>query len=414
MALDAATLVNAGGGIAFMAAGGVAFVLARGVPPRSGHVPLGFALVAYGAAYVAANVIAAFTSAGVALMDAAQTPLFFAVAIGFGVFLVRGPWRVPANERLLQGLFAAAAALLVLWVAFLWMMADAAILPTTAGFASELGAALVALVAAERALAGGDARRTRALGALALGIQAFLAYAIGTNVSWAASGFGSTLLLRAGWFVVGCIPLLAVVFSWLAVTRAPGGRVGWLVSWGLLGMLLVGQVDPLGDSSPFRGIVRTIGALLVMFALTTGALDNGTRPAPAVRRSTMAASALALLFVVAQVAQNFLSTQYGLLMGGVVAGAFLFAAQPLQRAMERITERAPAPTTPHPAPATQRRTPSSAEAYRHALRAAMRDGHLSRREERHLAELARVLGIDAAQALDLREEIEREAKPPGS
>lgn len=145
-----------------------------------------------------------------------------------------------------------------------------------------------------------------------------------------------------------------------------------------------------------RGIARAIAFALIAYAFLRhlGASTSAARG----NRTAAITGALAALFIVAQVAQNFLSAQYGLLMGGVVAGALLFAAQPIQRAIEG---RAPGPA---PGPADGRKE----EAYRKALRFALRDGHVSREEELHLHEIAQVLGIPGRRAHELLIETERE------
>jgi hypothetical protein len=156
------------------------------------------------------------------------------------------------------------------------------------------------------------------------------------------------------------------------------------------------------SDSPIYGITRAVGAVLLVLAVIRGDVLQVPLPRIAVRRGAIATGALALLFIVAQVAQNFFSAEYGLLMGGVLAGGFVFAASPLQRAIERSGDRQK-PGSAAPA--------SAVVAYKAALRAAMRDGTLTRREERHLAEAAVALGISPVQALDLRDAVERE---PGS
>src|SRR5204863_2694547 len=78
---------------------------------------------------------------------------------------------------------------------------------------------------------------------------------------------------------------------------------------------------------------------------------RGTVRAAQSKRLVAAPVALALVFIVAQVAQNFFSAKYGLYLGGVVAGTFLFAASPLQRAMERTSGR--------PAAVSERQLPTA-------------------------------------------------------
>lgn len=117
------------------------------------------------------------------------------------------------------------------------------------------------------------------------------------------------------------------------------------------------------------------------------------------RRGTFATGVLASFFIVAQVAQNYFSASYGVLIGGVVAGAFLFAASPIQHAIEG---RGWVPARGEAA------DPRIVDAYRHAVRAAIADGRVTRAEEVHLGEVAASLGITAADAARLRHEVEDE------
>lgn len=156
-----------------------------------------------------------------------------------------------------------------------------------------------------------------------------------------------------------------------------------------------GPIDAIG---PF-GLLRTAGAVLLVLAVVKYDVLGVPLPRLVMRRGVLAGGALAVLFIVAQVAQNFLSAKYGLLMGGVLAGGFVFAASPIQRAIERSTERQKA---------TAATSDAARAGYKAALRAAMRDGTLTRREERHLAEVALALGLSPVQSLDLRDEVERE------
>jgi hypothetical protein len=86
-----------------------------------------------------------------------------------------------------------------------------------------------------------------------------------------------------------------------------------------------------------------------------------------------------------------------------VAGAFLFAAAPLQRALEGRSRGA---TTPEP------RAPASAvheDVYRSAVRLALRGG-IDPREEVELMRIADAHGITHMRAAALRREVEADAR----
>jgi hypothetical protein len=124
-----------------------------------------------------------------------------------------------------------------------------------------------------------------------------------------------------------------------------------------------------------------------------------------VSKGAVGAGALAVLFIVAQVAQNFFSAQYGLYMGGIIAGTFLFVASPVQKAIERRAGNAPAKAGTRP---------GKEEAYRSALRFALRDRALSPQERIALAHLADELGLTAGRAAELESEVVDDGITPKS
>lgn len=144
--------------------------------------------------------------------------------------------------------------------------------------------------------------------------------------------------------------------------------------------------------------------LFVLVGIGVLALSRG-------ERRGLLVGAAATTFGMTWVTQNFLSAEYGLLMGGVIAGTLLFAVNPIQRAVERLAEKA-VPVSrmegdggPSPmAGATARRD----EDFRNALRLALRDRKIKVEEERQLFRLAETLGIGAARAFELRLEVDAE------
>lgn len=318
------------------------------------------------------------------------------------------------------------AAIVLASVGFLANFADGT--PTVLAFGGHTGAAALAvflltllvwvgayggfLLASLRLAFAPRVDRERALVAAALALPTGLWHVPGmTTVAdpdpFTPLSLGITLLL------VGVVSA-----CWLAAAHRGGGRFSVAIAWSFpataLAAYIVLATVGLGASTGndrigLTGILRIAAFAVAALAVVKTELLGVALPRFARRRGTLAAVALAMLFIVAEVMQNVFSATYGLVTGGIVAGAFLFAAAPVQRTIERIldpraTPRGAVPHAPSEIPV------DAADAYRHALRAAMREGGLSRREERHLALLARALGIDAAQALELREEIENEAR----
>lgn len=205
---------------------------------------------------------------------------------------------------------------------------------------------------------------------------------------------------------------VASVLPWLRLRSRGGSWTGVKVALGLLSWAAFWEIvfpRLLRSAANFQG---TMGVVEVgaAFGLALAVLRHHAfgidPPNMANARGAATAAALAALFVVAQIAQNFLSAEFGLLLGGAVAGAFLFAASPIQRALEGRVGRI------SPAGDTRRAARSDGEeAYRKALRIALRDRNLTRDEETHLYELADQLGIGAGRARALMVEIEREVAP---
>ncbi|MBI4392321.1 MAG: hypothetical protein HY556_00790 [Euryarchaeota archaeon] len=256
---------------------------------------------------------------------------------------------------------------------------------------------LAAFALAPRRLAMGDPRRPpRRLLMYAFGL--YLAYSMGANVvAYDLSGY------------VVLFPLVvALAVALLVAGAAPGGlpeRDGALV---ILAAGLAGAISETWGGATTSGlgvgILRIVGVAVLAYSVFRYDLLGVPLPRIAEHRGSLAMASLASLFIVAQIAENYLSAEYGLLMGGVVAGALLFAANPIQRAMERTT----APVGPHRAPATVERREESERAYRVALRRFLVDGDISAEEEIALAHLADEAGVTVRRTIELRHEVERE------
>lgn len=202
---------------------------------------------------------------------------------------------------------------------------------------------------------------------------------------------------RVGFIVAG-LALLPPLFLLLAV-----GRIGrwsrWVPATAMLLLLASTVVESLlllddRNDSGFGGIASLLFLSLVAFAVFRLDLLGATVPRP--RAGALAAIALAALFITAQVAQNFLSDQLGLLLGGVVAGAVVFAAFPLQRAAERAIE-------------ARGRTSDKAggvhDEYRRAAEVAWMDGRLGEKERLLLRQVRDRLGLSSAVAEGIEDEV---------
>ena len=183
-----------------------------------------------------------------------------------------------------------------------------------------------------------------------------------------------------------------------------GGIVIATASGVLSGLLFL--VDPL-TRVPFAvdGVWRFAMPLLFVYALLRRQLfGKEVRLRLAISRSTIAAVFIAVFFAASEAAQQFFGESLGSAYFGIAAaGALVFALAPLQRAAERLAEKAVPDVSSMPS-----RSRSRERAYRLALLAAVDGGPLTAKEEMHLADLAEELGIGAGEALRLRRDVEQE------
>lgn len=271
-----------------------------------------------------------------------------------------------------------------------------------------------ALMQALRCSSESDECSARASALLVAGWGIYPAFLTGGQVAIVATlRFGLT---PPGLATTGVLALAVAVIVAMLLYSTRRTKRARNVAWLLLACELAGMVDQgLGGTyvTPWVGVARSIGAVMIAVAVFREAALGFELGLPTIRRGTTATVVLAGFFIVAQIAQNFLSDEYGLVMGGVVAGALLFAANPIQRAIERDwADRAQATTSaafPMARGAPAAATASKEEAYRNALRIALRDRVLTEDEEVQLAHLSDELGLTHRRAREIRNEVQREA-----
>lgn len=393
MALDLApdALIRAGSGVLFVL---LSFFVLATSRWRVGHLLLGTVFLGFGSYFLLANVA----------RGAPWWPVAYFAAPGLAATFVF-PTRARGREAAATaGALALGVVLSAVLVGFPFA-GDVA--PLTNGNTISRAVAIMAFLAwTARATSATSEERVKHA-ALALALGPYAAWHAGNAIVDVAIGetLPAYLLVTAG--------VAASALVWIATEARHADRIGLRVGLLILALMVGGAFKdvlyrtPGIDTTGTIGLARIAGwAIIVWAILRHDLLDIGLRGV-AIRRGTIGAASLAALFVVAQVAQSFFSAQYGLIMGGVVAGAMLFAASPIQRAVERLQTPAPASASA-PAPWSDER---AVKAYRHAVRAALNDGALNAAEEEHLAEVAETLGIGAAQALRLRRE--EEALLPG-
>ena len=397
MALDFSpdALIRGGSGFVLMAVGVVILLLAGRA--RAGRALAGYC-IAFGTGFIVINFLGddllsiGLWARGLTSFAAAGFLLWFHQASPWRARVMRRVEWMAAAVALFAGILAEASSAIPshLVVSQIGGYDDplAAQVTNLAGVVLFSAATFVALCAASATRSG---RHVRAATLLTIGVLAYHAYvAFGLAVNplmeaLPADGFGDLGPMMAAIVIVGAV--------WLRTDPWP--------AWGLFGAGLASMVATtwwpgfIGDV----GIVRCLAAILVAVAVVRHDLLGVPLAAPKVRRGAVATGALALLFIVAQVAQNFFSAQYGLLTGGVVAGAFLFAANPIQKRIERAGEG-----KSHTRPTAA--APQAEAAFRNAVALAYKDRRFTHKEELALADLAEQLGLGARRATEIRHEIE--------
>lgn len=240
----------------------------------------------------------------------------------------------------------------------------------------------------------------RSLGIVAVGFAMFTA---GTFFQIARAARGDIPISDA---IYAAAYVILPVLLWLHAARGPHGGVARNVIIASVAVHLSSYA--IGLMAFATG--RLLGGLLLAYAVLRGHMEGVDIKARfAISRSTIAAAFVAVFFIASEGAQ-ILFGQGNEWVGLSAAGVLVFAIAPLQRAAERLAEKAVPLAAIAPPAGPSAGPPSDAleAAFMTAVRAAIQDGSLTRREEHHLAELAGHLGLSAKRALELRERIEEE------
>ena len=282
----------------------------------------------------------------------------------------------------------------------------------------SLGAAYLLVREARREMRA-DLRDGRVL--IALGISLGLINTTSRNVLFLhrhiESGEGAALVGAIASVLL--VPLILALL--VSIWRIPSKRTARLGGFLIIASFLSGVFDaaawwtavgagvPAGDSFGLRlflyAVWRLVPAALLAYAVLRGQIPGlDVKVRWGMSRGSVAAAFVAAFFVAGEGAQ-ILFGQGNEWVGLLAAGALVFALAPLQRAAERLAERAVPVAAPSGAAAIR---PRGAELYRRSLRFALRDGRIAPEEELHLFEVAEELGLTAGDAMRLRQEVERE------
>ena len=417
MALDLAVVLRAAGPLLFVVLGVGLVAWSRG---RREPILVGATVGTIGAMLVASNTILAGGGAPFVTLATVFAALAILSAAAFVGHVVA---TTPPRQRVWSILLVLASTA-SLWIAYNASYGDslsayaAAVPPEfmpqftfyfeVAYIAIPIHAVLVGLLALR---ATGDARALPASAgvAAALGILWGIIFA-GEALAWAEADFGRAPLIM--FVILGVGALLWLAPAIVHESRAARGVALAILAGALVGMLRVVQTGEGLQLDPYapQGITRLVGwAILARTALTAGWLDMGFMSR---HRAGLATTALAALFIVAQLAEQLLNAELGLLVGSVVAGALFFAANPIQRAMESVLHTRQGEPPPSAEAAVAARgsggTQANEAAYVNALRLALRDRLITSEEAVQLHDLAERLGIGAGRAHALFVEVTRE------
>lgn len=208
-------------------------------------------------------------------------------------------------------------------------------------------------------------------------------------------------------FLVASVLLVVLTVFWLANTRSAHHRAAArnvaLVGCGamLLGMgMSAGGVE----NSP-SWLMRILEILLLAYAVVRyQMLGIDVKLRWGISKGTLGAVFVGVFFVGSELAQSvFGRVANSQLVGILAAGGLVFALAPLQRAADRLAERA-VPLAPPPAPAAPS-VPATA-LYRQQVELAWTDGRISPNERVMLRGLRKNLGLDADAADAIEHEVE--------
>ncbi len=396
--LSAESLLRAGSGLLYLATGLFVAIAGRA---RERNVLAGAALSCFGANFVAFNLLGRDPGTSATGLVVAASCL----AASSGLLVTLG-WRLApdaAARRVLVALVAWSCLAAVPVVAF--FLPEASTIAADADLPSNAAAAYVALTAftvvAFGAIAGFThvaltlLRRTapeaQVAVLLAAPFMAFLAFFAGQQLPNALESRLSLAFVAA--LAVLVVPLVGLVQA----SRRPGSRVARAGLLLVLVAVLLAAVANTAFSlrlSQFGviGIARILAIVPFLYGIFGLDLLGVPLPRRVFRGGTLASVGLAVLFVAAQIMQNFLGARFGIVVGGAVAGFAVFAVMPLQKAAERVVAK-------HP----KRARPSSgAELYRKLVEMAWADGSLGAKERLMLRQVREHIGLgfEEADAID--------------
>ena len=177
--------------------------------------------------------------------------------------------------------------------------------------------------------------------------------------------------------------------------------LGWSLSYGIAAWLMWTQqeVADMTDLRLLGKLVYALGTLLAVPLIAYGILrahlfDIDLRVRWTIKQSTLAASIVAIMFLLSEGAERLLSADLGNVGSLLVAALVVFALTPLQRFAERVATAAMPNTKNTPEYTSFRKM----QVYEEALTEAQFDGGISEKERALLVRLRDTLGISESDA----------------
>jgi hypothetical protein len=150
------------------------------------------------------------------------------------------------------------------------------------------------------------------------------------------------------------------------------------------------------------GTVAVFGVACLAYAILRHQMfDVDVKLKLTLRRGTIVGVFLAAFFVVSQLIQVFTGQLFGLTGGAVVAGLLLFGLAPIQRAAERLSDKAMPNVKPQDAAYVLRK---KRETYRNAVATAWADGTLTQKDMRMLQQVREALALPEKDVLAIERE----------
>jgi hypothetical protein len=236
-------------------------------------------------------------------------------------------------------------------------------------------------------------------------------------------------LFNTPFYIVICVALawgfVAALHSW-HIAKSPAERerakaftiafgvrdVVWTISFGILLAVYYGWTDISWEELPkhpsayfwlslmYQTAVLIYVPLVAYGVLRVQLFDIDLRIKRGLRRGTVAAAFVAVFFVISELAGNYLSDKFGTVIGILGTGTLIFFLEPIQRAAERFSDAAMPNTVATPEYETYRKL----QVYDSAIRAALEDGHISKRQRRVLDSMIDSMGIDRTVARRMEED----------